>query len=149
METITYLCSTYIIHIFKNRHTLHYKTDVFADGKLLGNCLGRSTNKFAAIKLFWKIQQNSLDKNRAYSLQLYLKDDINISVFTAQKLNFSIKDFFIKYDQIHSFLRICSHLLKRSLMENFIFCALYHVIFAIFYRVALLQKSPDYCFWLF
>ena len=41
---------------------------------------------------------------------------------TAQKMKFSIKDFFSKCDQIRSFLRICSHLLKKSLMENFIFC---------------------------
>ena len=45
---------------------------------------------------------------------------------TAQKLNFSIKDFFSKCDQIRSFLRIWSHLLKRPLMENFIFCARQH-----------------------
>ena len=38
-------------------------------------------------------------------------------------MKFSIKDFFGKYDQIRSFLRIWSHLLKKSLMENFIFCA--------------------------
>ena len=38
-------------------------------------------------------------------------------------MKFSIKDFFSKCDQIHSFLRIWSHLLKKSLMENFIFCA--------------------------
>ena len=37
-------------------------------------------------------------------------------------MKFSIKDFFSKFDQIHSFLRIWSHLLKKSLMENFIFC---------------------------
>ena len=42
---------------------------------------------------------------------------------TAQKMKFSIKDFFSKCDQIRSFLRIWSHLLKQSLMENFIFCA--------------------------
>ena len=42
---------------------------------------------------------------------------------TAQKLKFSSKDFFSKCDQIHSFLRIWSHLLKKSLMENFNFCA--------------------------
>ena len=35
--------------------------------------------------------------------------------------NFFIKDFFSKYDQIRSFLRIWSHLLKKSLIENFIF----------------------------
>ena len=35
-----------------------------------------------------------------------------------------IQDFFSKCDQIRSFLRIRSHLLKKSLMENFIFSAL-------------------------
>ena len=40
-----------------------------------------------------------------------------------KKMKFSIKDFFSKCDQIHSFLRIWSHLLKKSLMENFIFRA--------------------------
>ena len=39
---------------------------------------------------------------------------------TAQKMKFSIKDFFNKCDQICSFLRIWSNLLKKSLMENLI-----------------------------
>ena len=43
--------------------------------------------------------------------------------FTAQKMKFYIKDFFSKCDQIRRFLRIWSHLLKKSLIENFIFCA--------------------------
>ena len=38
-------------------------------------------------------------------------------------MKFSFKDFFSKCDQIRSFLRIWSHLLKKSLTENFIFCA--------------------------
>ena len=42
---------------------------------------------------------------------------------TAQKMKFSIKDFFSKCDQIRSFLPIWSHLLKKFLMENFIICA--------------------------
>ena len=42
---------------------------------------------------------------------------------TAQKVKFSIKDFFSKCDKIRSFPRIRSHLLKKSLMENFFFCA--------------------------
>ena len=40
-------------------------------------------------------------------------------------MKFSIKDFFIKCDQIGSFLWIWSHLLKKSLMKNLIFCAVY------------------------
>ena len=36
-------------------------------------------------------------------------------------MKFSIKYFSRKCDQIRSFLRIWSHLLKKSLMENFIF----------------------------
>ena len=42
---------------------------------------------------------------------------------TAQKKKFSIKDFFSEYDQIHRKLRIWSYLLKKSLMEIFIFSA--------------------------
>ena len=42
---------------------------------------------------------------------------------TAQKMEFSMKDFFSKCDQIRRILRILSHLLKKIIMENFIFCA--------------------------
>ena len=38
-------------------------------------------------------------------------------IYTVQKTNFSIKDFFSKCDQMWS------NLLKKSLMEKFIFCA--------------------------
>ena len=38
-------------------------------------------------------------------------------------MKFSINDFFNKCDQIRSFLWIWPRLLKKSLMENFIFCA--------------------------
>ena len=38
-------------------------------------------------------------------------------------MKFSIKDLYSKCDQIRSFLRICSHLVKKSLMEKFIFCS--------------------------
>ena len=45
-----------------------------------------------------------------------------IVVNTAQKMKFFMKDFFSKCDQIRRKLRIWSHLLKKSLMENLIFC---------------------------
>ena len=43
------------------------------------------------------------------------------STYTAQKIKFSIKDFFSKYDQIQTV--DLPHLLKKSLTENFILCA--------------------------
>ena len=44
-------------------------------------------------------------------------------IVTAQKMKFSIKDFFIKCHQIRSFLPIWSNLLLKYLMENFFFYA--------------------------
>ena len=46
-------------------------------------------------------------------------------------MKFSIKNFFIKFDQIRSW----SHLLKKSLMENFIFCAV-----VLLYQLNFLKK---------
>ena len=51
----------------------------------------------------------------------------NRATHTAQKMKFSIKDFFSKCDKIW----IWSHLLKKSLMENFIFCGVASHIFPI------------------
>ena len=58
------------------------------------------------------------------SLQKYCYEAIMCSaVIPLHK--FSIKDFSSKDYQIRRKLRIWSHLLKKSLMENFIFCAVY------------------------
>ena len=57
-------------------------------------------------------------------LKLFLAMRLIISFsLPAQKLKFFIKHFFCKCDQICSFLWIWSQLLKKSLMETFIFCA--------------------------
>ena len=42
-------------------------------------------------------------------------------------MKFYIKDLFSKCDQIRSFLEVWSHLLKKSLMENSIFCAVLEI----------------------
>ena len=47
----------------------------------------------------------------------------DIAFLTAQKMKFFIKDFFSKCDQSRRKLRIWLHLLKKYLMESFIFCA--------------------------
>ena len=68
-------------------------------------------------------------KNSTWSTKLEMKQRHGLKSLaeannpTVLKMKFSIKDFFSKCDQIHSFLRIWSHLLKKSLVENFIFCA--------------------------
>ena len=76
---------------------------------------------------------------------LYLKPDLSISLgkmlllgnsqfvvvgffnhckcHCTKKMKFSIKDFLRKCDQIRRKLQLWSHLLKKSLMKNFIFCA--------------------------
>ena len=43
-------------------------------------------------------------------------------------MKLSITDFFSKYDQTRNFLQIWSHLLKKSVMENFAFCAVSHYL---------------------
>ena len=54
-----------------------------------------------------------------------------------QKMKFSIKDLFSKYNQIRRKLRIWPYLLKKSLMEKFIFCVV--SLFKYLY-VAVVQK---------
>ena len=74
--------------------------------------------------------------SKAYDKQLYQKRFyrkcycVNFPIFfkapilqTVQKMKFSIKDFFGKYDQIHRKPRIWTHLVKKCLKENFIICA--------------------------
>ena len=53
--------------------------------------------------------------------------------FTAQKTKFSIKDFFSKCVQIRKKVRIWSHLLKKSLMEKFIFSAVFELLYLKFW----------------
>ena len=67
----------------------------------------------------------------------------NTAIYTtAQK--FLIKDFFRKCDQIHRFLRIWSHLLKKSLMENFIFCVVYREYESGYRRFYLMSSVARY-----
>ena len=56
-------------------------------------------------------------------------------------MKFSIKDFFSKCDQTRGKLQICSHLLKKSSMENFILGAVYD---GDFLQKNYLQKDPLY-----
>ena len=54
--------------------------------------------------------------------------NIPLNANTAQKIKFSNKDFFSKCDQIRRLPQIWSHLLKKSLMENLIFCTVLTIL---------------------
>ena len=62
-------------------------------------------------------------KNKLKSKGDTLCHSIPIQIDTAQQMKFFIKDFFSKCDQIRRKLQIWSNLLKKSIMENFFFCA--------------------------
>ena len=55
------------------------------------------------------------------SSHFHLQKDFKNPAHNAQKIKFSTKHFFSKCDQIRRKLRMWSHLLKETLMENFIF----------------------------
>ena len=69
----------------------------------------------------WIKKQHGFSKNHLFSssqsFSVYLLAQIN-----AQKMNFFVKNLFSKCEHIRIKLRIYSHLLNKSLTENFIFC---------------------------
>ena len=74
--------------------------------------------------------------------------------FTLHKNEVFIKDFFSKCDQIGSFLRIWSYLLKEFLTENYIFSentivlfTLFQIFFQYSWKFKLVSKIIPRCFW--
>ena len=76
----------------------------------------------------------------------YLKiTNLSLTELTARKMKFFSKDFFRKCDQIRRNLRIWLHLLKKSLMENFIFCAMTTGTRWIVHKLMALNNCIDKC----
>ena len=69
---------------------------------------------------FWGIDKKQMEPCCGES---FTKHTEFHTIFTSPKLKFSVKDFFNKCDQIQNQNQIWSHLLKKFLMENFIFWA--------------------------
>ena len=76
-------------------------------------------NDFLEQPLFYSYNQ-LIKGNQAHVFNI---ENTKKLMYTAQKMKFPITDFFSKCDQIRRKLRIWSQLLKESIMENFIFCA--------------------------
>ena len=102
----------------------------------------RYYNKVLSLK-FCTCQFILQSKLLHFDLESFVRD-------TAQKMKFSITDFCSKYGQIRSFLRIWSHLLKKSVMENFIFCVVRVLLVKyIELRLKTWTMLSFYEFWLF
>ena len=69
----------------------------------------------------WIKKQHNLSKNKLCSSSQKFSAYI-LALIQAQKMNFSVKNFFSKCEHIRIKLRIYSHLLNKFLTENFIFC---------------------------
>ena len=82
---------------------------------------------------------HSFKNSMKYEFVYYTINPFLVALITAQKMKFSIIDFFSKCDKIR---RIWSHLLKKSLMENLIFCALYLSFISLMDLTGILNISP-------
>ena len=90
-------------------------------------------NSFSFIFL-WSLP-NNLNKKRTFLTKkmwlpwtFFADQKSRKELCTAQKMMFSIKDFFSKCGQIRGKLQIWSYLLKKSLMQNSIFCTVIRLI---------------------
>ena len=90
---------------------------------------------FVSVLFFYT---NPLYKN--LKAQKILKIRNFLRIITAKNMKFSIKDFLSNCDQIRSFLPIWPHLLKKSFMENFVFCAVHIML-----RLAFSHSEFQYC----
>ena len=73
------------------------------------------------ICIFFDVFLSKINRSLDAGRKLNLHKTLSALCITAQKIKFSIKDFFGKCDQIRRKLRIWSHLMKKPLMKNFIF----------------------------
>ena len=103
----------YHLYNLKNVKNTHGTVLILVKIKNLRNNCTHGTKSHNASHME-KIRKQKDTKN--FSLQiLYIWN-------TTQKMKLFIKDFFIKFDQIHRKLWTWSHLLNKSLIKNFIFC---------------------------
>ena len=96
-------------------------------------------------KCNWKILSAKNTETLVDILLMVAKNPIIYSIF-AQKVKLSINDSFSKCDQIRSFQRILSYLLRKSLMENSIFCAVtafFYLLFELYMLVLFIFAFQD------
>ena len=77
---------------------------------------------FSACHMY-KMEASRTQKLKNLDICKTIEGRVDRLIRTAQKMKFSINNFSSKCDQIRRKLQIWSHLLTKSLVENFIFCA--------------------------
>ena len=130
-------------HLQETSDLVTFTEEIF-NGKLylscsVTNCLNafkfQCCHHIESSQLIWCANQLTGFYTRAtleFNGLIFIGNGTPSTAITTQKMKFSIKDFFSKCEQIHRKLRIWSHFLKKSLMENFIFCALNLIHFKYF-----------------
>ena len=113
----------------------HFSSGWFPETRVLGLIL-KSTGE---VNKHWRTITNRTKSESSWA--------IAIKTVTAQKMKFSIKDFFSKCDQIRRKLRIWSYLVKKSLMKNFILSAACMCLFS-FLELRSLDFSVKPCFYI-
>ena len=107
-----------ICHILQHISTFHLLYRLNFETESFLKCTSVESNLLLA-KMWQKflIDANCLESN----FLVWIKGSRCSLIGTAQKRKFSIEDFFSRHSQIRSSLWIWSHLLEKSLTENFIF----------------------------
>ena len=108
-----------ICHILQHISTFHLLYRLNFEIESFLKCTSVESYLLLARKMWEKflIDANCLESN----FLVWIKGSRCSLIDTAQKRKFSIEDFFSRRSQFRSSLWIWSHLLEKSLMENFIF----------------------------
>ena len=73
-----------------------------------------------------KAVRSMISNTKYFKKNLKNAESMSITYYFAYSDTF-LNDFFSKCEQIREYLKICSHLLKKFLMENITFCVVYKV----------------------
>ena len=125
LEVSGYLFQTQSLNIQNQPPEMFCQKKVFLKSS---NFLGKHLKAWSPATLFKRDSNTSVFLWLLWNFWEHLfwrgsVNDYSQYSYTAQKTKFSMKDFLSKCDWIRSFLRIWSHLRKKSLMENSILCA--------------------------
>ena len=131
LQNATEVCYKMRQVFYSKMRQFYYKMQqLLQNAALITNCdsfITKCNSSYKLQQFYYKIRQ--LLQNATFITNCDSTLNITLTrkpVYYTNKdfvVKFSIKDFFSKCDQIRSFLRIWSHLLKKFLMVNFIFCA--------------------------